>query len=150
MQAAGESTAEPNLTPLLDVVLQVIMFFMITVNFVQAESSNEEVVLPAAQSAVPLDRDAHDYIFLQMNRQGKLVGLLEDLNSEIKLRAYLQREHEARRQAALEKGRKGEVNIVVVLRAHREAPYEKIWNVLDLCNKAGYHRWQLRVKQKLA
>jgi biopolymer transport protein ExbD len=149
MQAVGDSNAEPNLTPLLDVVLQVIMFFMITVNFVQTEALNEDVLLPAAFNAEPLDQTGDDYIFLNMNKQGKLVGFLEDLNNEIKLRAHLQREHEARRQAAQEKGRKGEVNVVVVLRAHREAPYEKVWGVLDLCNKAGYHRWQMRVKQKL-
>ena len=149
MHSGGDSNADPNLTPLLDVVLQLIMFFMITVNFVQAESANEKVILPAAQSAVPIDPTGDDYIFLNMDKEGKLVGPLEDLNNEIRFKAHLEREKEARRQAAQEKGRKADVNIVIVLRAHREAPYEKVWNILDTCNRAGYHRWQLRVKQKL-
>jgi len=147
-QAGADTNADPNLTPLLDVVLQLIMFFMITVNFVQTEALNEDVVLPAAQAAVPLDPGAEDYIFLNMNKDGKLVGFLEDLNSEIKLKAHLQREHESRRQAAREKGRKGDVNVVIVLRAHQDAAYEKVWRVLDICNTSGYHRWQLRVKTK--
>lgn len=146
--SAGDANTDPNLTPLLDVVLQLIMFFMITVNFVQTESLNEDVVLPAAQAAVPLDQTGDDYIFLNMNKEGKLVGYLEDLNSEVKLKAHLQREREARRRAAEEKGRKGDVNIVIVLRAHRDAQYNDIWHVLDTCTKAGYSRWQLRVLTK--
>jgi biopolymer transport protein ExbD len=145
--AAGGSNADPNLTPLLDMVLQLIMFFMITANFVQTEALNEEVLLPAAQAAAPLDQTAEDYIFLNMNKQGKLVGYLEDLNNEAKLKAYLMREAEARRRLAEEKGRKGEVNIVIVLRAHKQASYGDIWRVLDICQKAGYKRWQLRVLQ---
>jgi biopolymer transport protein ExbD len=142
----GESASlDINLTPLLDVVLQLIMFFMITVSFVQTEALNEDVVLPVAQAAVPLDQGAHDYVFLNMNKQGKLVGFLEDLNNDIKLKAHLQREHEARRRTALERGRKGEVNIVIVLRAHKSARYADVWRVLDTCTKAGYRRWQLRV-----
>jgi biopolymer transport protein ExbD len=141
----GDAVADPNLTPLLDVVLQLIMFFMITVNFVQAEALNEEVVLPAAQAAAPLDQKGDDYIFLNMNKQGKLVGFLEDLNNEIKLKAHLLREAQARQRAAAEKGRKGDVNIIVVLRAHKDARYADVWRVLDTCTKAGYRRWQLRV-----
>jgi biopolymer transport protein ExbD len=148
--ADSGSVADPNLTPLLDVVLQLIMFFMITVNFVQTEALNEDVNLPSAQAAVPLAENADDYIFLNMNRKGKLVGYLEDLNNEVKLRAHLMREAEARRRAAQEKGRKGDVNIVIVLRADKEARYADIWHVLDTCQKAGYKRWQLRVLTKPA
>ena len=43
-----------NLTPLLDLVLQLIMFFIITVNFVRVDQFDESVSLPVAQSAVPL------------------------------------------------------------------------------------------------
>jgi biopolymer transport protein ExbD len=147
MQSGGgsETSLDINLTPLLDVVLQLIMFFMITVSFVQTEALNEDVKLPVAQAAVPLEQGAEDYIFLNMNKKGKLVGFLEDLNNEIKLKAHLQREHDARRRAANERGKKGDVNIVVVLRAHEQARYADVWRVLDTCTKAGYKRWQLRV-----
>ena len=146
VKAPSDAVADPNLTPLLDVVLQLIMFFMITVSFVQSEALNEEVDLPSAQAAVPLDATGEDYIFLNMNQKGKLVGVVEDINNEIKLKAFLQRERDIRQRAAEEKGKKGEVNIVVVLRADRNARYADVWSVLDMCSKAGYKRWQLRVK----
>jgi biopolymer transport protein ExbD len=47
-----DSKAEPNLTPLLDVVLQLLMFFMMCVNFV-TEQVNSDIALPDAQSARP-------------------------------------------------------------------------------------------------
>jgi biopolymer transport protein ExbD len=149
VNVGGDSNADPNLTPLLDVVLQLIMFFMITVSFVQTEALNIDVVLPVAQAAVPLDPQAEDYIFLNMNKEGKLVGYLEDLNNESKLKAHLQRENNARIEAALARGKKtGDVHVTVVLRAHKDARYADVFRILDICSKAGYKRWQLRVLTK--
>ena len=48
--AADLAHAEPNLTPLLDVVLQLLMFFMMCVNFVN-EQVKEDVKLPESASA---------------------------------------------------------------------------------------------------
>ncbi len=141
---------EPNLVPLLDLVFQLIMFFMITVNFVRTDQINEEVTLPMAQAGVPMDQAAEDWIFLNMNREGNLVGHAEDLNTPGwgKLRAHLSREKESLQRQADLQGKKGEVKVVVVLRAHKDARYGKIWEVLKACTEAGYKRWQLRVLKK--
>jgi biopolymer transport protein ExbD len=122
------------------------MFFLITVNFVRTDAFHEDVLLPVAQAAVPLDKEGDSYIFLNMNKEGKLVGHLSDLNTEGKLKAHLQVEHTAITRSVEEQtGKKGGVNIVVVLRAHRDARYADVWRVLDTCTKAGYRRWQMRV-----
>src|SRR5438874_5902356 len=74
MHGAGEgATAEPNLIPLLDLVFQLIMFFMICVNFV-SEQVNEDVLLPVAQSARPMDKGEVDVLFLNMDRYGKVLA----------------------------------------------------------------------------
>ena len=57
----GDENLELNLTPLLDVVLQLIMFFMITVNFVARDQFNTQIQLPTAQVAAPLDQTADNY-----------------------------------------------------------------------------------------
>ena len=54
MQAPEGGDAEVNLTPLLDVVLQLIMFFLITVNF-ERQDRFTGVTLPPVQIAVPID-----------------------------------------------------------------------------------------------
>ncbi len=63
----GGSTpaAEPNLTPLLDVVLQLLMFFMMCVNFV-TEEVNEDIKLPTSQSAKPMMKDGTDTLLLNI------------------------------------------------------------------------------------
>ncbi len=146
----ADKDADPNLIPLLDLVFQLIMFFMITVNFVRTDQINEEVALPMAQAAVAMDQTAEDWIFLNMNREGKLVGQAEDLNTPGKLHAHLTREKESLQRQADLRGKKGELKVVVVLRAHKEARYGQIWEVLKSCTEAGYKRWQLRVLKKHA
>ena len=50
----SELKAEPNLTPLLDVVFQLITFFMLVINF-SSENYDQRVRLPIAESARPID-----------------------------------------------------------------------------------------------
>ena len=50
----GEIKAEPNLTPLLDVVFQLITFFMLVINF-SNDTYDQRVRLPVAGSARPAD-----------------------------------------------------------------------------------------------
>src|SRR5437764_9789429 len=59
------SVAEPNLTPLLDVVLQLLMFFMMCVNFV-TEQVKEDVKLPESVSARPMDKAETDVLFVNL------------------------------------------------------------------------------------
>ena len=66
-----DARAEPNLVPLLDLVFQLIMFFMITVNFVSAQL-NEEIKLPIAQSARAMDKAEVEVLVLNMDAGGKL------------------------------------------------------------------------------
>ncbi len=50
----GKFKAEPNLTPLLDVVFQLITFFMLVINF-SSENYDQRVRLPVAGSARPVE-----------------------------------------------------------------------------------------------
>ena len=146
MSASAEaSEGEPNLTPLLDVVLQLIMFFMITVNFVRTEHLPPEIVLPVAQTAVPLDNTAEDYEYLNIDKDGKLVGGREELKTPEMIKAFLVGQREDKERIARARGRKGEISLVVVLRAHQDARYQQVWDVLHSCTKAGLKRWQIRV-----
>src|SRR6516162_9111815 len=60
-----DDKCDPNLTPLLDVVLQLLMFFMMCVNFV-TEQVNEDVKLPRSQSAKPMMKDGTDTLLLNI------------------------------------------------------------------------------------
>jgi biopolymer transport protein ExbD len=152
MSASVDSAdaADPNLVPLLDVVLQLIMFFMITVNFVRVDQFDDAIKLPVAQMAVPLDRSAEEFIFLNLNADGKLVGALSTyaLDTPGKLQQFLKNEKTDLERIARERGKPGEVKVAIVLRADGNCRYGQIWEALDSCQRAGYKRWQLRVKTR--
>src|SRR5215831_1988380 len=119
----GEIKAEPNLVPLLDLVFQLIMFFMICVSFV-TDQVNERIKLPEAQSARPLDKGEIDVLFLNMDESGKLVvpGQAQPLASEPEMRYYLRQQYADAKRAAEEKGdRKGQVRTVVIIRADKNS-----------------------------
>jgi len=146
------AAADPNLTPLLDLVLQLIMFFMITVNFIRVDQFDDAVALPVAQNATPLDNTAEEFIFLNLDSKGQLVGALQNfvLDTPGKLSAHLTRERADLERVAQRKAGKGPTKVVVVLRADKEVRYAKVWEVLDSCKRAGFVHWQLRVMTRPA
>ncbi|MSQ93000.1 MAG: hypothetical protein EXR98_00420 [Gemmataceae bacterium] len=137
-----------NLTPLLDLILQLIMFFMITINFVRVDQFDESINLPLATQAVPMDNTAEDWIFLNLDSHGRLVGTLSTflLDTPQKLKVHLMREKDSMERAAKEKGKPGEQKIVIILRADKQCKYAEVWTVLHSCQLAGFKHWQLRVK----
>ena len=67
--------AEPNLTPLLDVVFQLITFFMLVINF-SSENYDQRVRLPVADSARPIDEPeqvSEDRLVLNVDSEGHLL-----------------------------------------------------------------------------
>ena len=147
MSASVEEGLDVNLTPLLDLVLQLIMFFMITVNFVRVDQFDGSIALPLASQAVPLDNTAEDWVFLNLDASGKLIGTLSTfvLDTPEKLKVHLMREKESLERIGRDRGKVGEIKIVVILRADKECKYSDVWTVLNSCQRAGFKHWQLRV-----
>ncbi len=63
--------AEPNLTPILDMVFQLITFFMLVINF-KAASLDMSVQLPVIGSALPTESGERDVLILNVMPNGKL------------------------------------------------------------------------------
>ena len=150
--SVGSDTADPNLTPLLDLVLQLIMFFMITVNFVRVEQFDDAIQLPVSTAAVPMDTTAEEWIFLNLDGNGKLVGSLGTLvlDTPEKIKLHLMREKETIERSARARGKQGEMKIVIILRADKNCRNGDSWRVLDACQRAGFKHWQLRVMTQAA
>ena len=70
----GSDSADPNLTPLLDLVLQLIMFFMLTVNFVRIDQINDEVVLPVVQTAMPIRASTDEFVYVSINKDCSVIS----------------------------------------------------------------------------
>lgn len=148
MHGAGDEAGEPNLIPLLDLVFQLIMFFMITVNFVRVDQINEDVSLPVAQAAVPMEKTGEEFVYLNIDKNGKLVGTLEDLSAGRKLEEYLKNlMRNLERRARLE-GNKADPKVVLVLRADKDARYKSLWELMEIGKAAGIKHFQFRALKK--
>jgi len=141
--AAGDIKAEPNLVPLLDLVFQLIMFFMICVNFV-SEQVNEDIKLPVAQSARPMEKSQTDVLFLNLDKEGKVMAPGE----QRPLVSLGEKQYYLRQQYADTKRKDGDVHTVVIVRADRNTNYGQLFELLHLCKQAGYHKMQIRAYTK--
>src|SRR5262245_7546159 len=141
-----EGTAEQALVPLLDVVMQLLMFFMMCVNFV-SEQVNEDVKLPQAQSARPMDKRLGDVLVLNMDAKGRLLvpGRPKPLTTPLEFGTYLRQEYaDAKRNAEARKEKSDGISTVVIVRAHRDSNYANVFGILRLCKEVGFRKLQLR------
>jgi len=153
---------EPNLIPMLDLVLQLIMFFMLVTNFI-ADDLNESVKLPHALQARPIDKNEDYIIPLNVDRFGRLL-LMKGSEAEIdkaakdpkdtrvltnrdQVAGYMKTKWDsdkARRDAKVKAGKPEPKMALVVLRAHQDATYKQVNAVLEGCRAAGFVDVQLR------
>ena len=138
---------DPNLIPLLDLVLQLVMFFVMVANFARQEI-NEDVKLPEAQKATPpQNKNDTEMLYLNLDHEGRLVvsGLENPISSLSEIQFYLKDEYRRAKEAAEARGdRSGVVNTVVVIRGNADASFKRIFEVLRTCKEAGFRKWQLR------
>src|ERR1700676_4499504 len=80
------ASAEPNLTPMWDMVFQLVTFFMLVMNF-KAASLDLTLHLPVIRSAKPVDtKGQEDFLILNIDKDGHLnvYGIAkQDVNSYI-------------------------------------------------------------------
>ena len=139
--------AEPNLTPILDMVFQLITFFMLVINF-QSAALDMSLKLPVVGSARPTDKGAEDLLVLNVNTKGELMvyGRVQD---PVKCLAS---EATATRRASELKGKKlkqgDDLPTLVVVRADFKTPFDLLNKVLTECQKYGFRKFALRAMNR--
>jgi biopolymer transport protein ExbD len=165
-----EVKAEPNLVPILDMVFQLITFFMLVMTFATA-GVDKDLKLPVVGSARPVETRNEDLLVLS-------IGLDKDASKEAKkdvyclkylaqpisnVRAFIAEEGENSRLAAKmkveevatvrnikncrteeEREKLKELPARVVIRADRKAPYKVVDEVLVACQNNGYRNFVLK------
>ncbi len=130
---------EPNLTPILDMVFQLITFFMLVISF-RATDFDKQLVLPVVGSAAPADEEVNgEFLILNLRSGGKLfVQGKEEPNVEGFLR------FEASRLLKDMKPDSGS-EIVVVIRADRQLRCDFLMRVVQACRSSGLQRFDFMV-----
>ena len=140
------STFDLNLTPLLDVVLQLITFSMVLVYFgTKIEGEIHSIRLPVAAAALPNGNLGLDRIAVAVNRDGQL--LVDGKTNTKKSPEKWWPEQAAKRR----EGRKilgaqvDELGTLVVIRADRDASYGQVRKTLAQAQAAGFSHFTLVV-----
>ncbi len=145
MSASMHDGAEPNLTPMLDMVFQLVTFFMLVINF-KGAAMDLSLKLPVLGSARPLDtKGKEDVIVLNIDQEGHLnvYGKQQDVRQYITKEARLSAMNATSRNAAFKSG--DELPTMVVVRADKATPFKLLNEVIDTCRKNNFRKFSLKV-----
>jgi biopolymer transport protein ExbD len=147
---SSEVKAEPNLTPLLDVVFQLITFFMLVINF-SNENYDQRVRLPVAGSARPVEEGdksaSEDRLVLNIDKQGHLL-----INGEVltQTKAMNEIKHQAAlvklnvKAAGIKLNATGDLPTTIILRADRDTPFSSLFSLITACQANGFRKFALK------
>ena len=138
------------MTPILDMVFQLITFFMLVINFKSA-ALDLKLQLPVLGSARPLDTQGQeDLIVLNIDAEGRLnlYGVEKDTEAYIaeEARVALQKLQKAGKQ--VQPG--DELPTTVVIRADRLATFDMVYSVISTCQAHGFTRFALKAMSSAA
>jgi len=138
----GAVKAEPNLTAMLDMVLQLVMFFMLVANFVMDELS-DKINLPIASQAKPLTAKDPNVHYLNVTKDGKVILPVGDpLTTPEQITFHM---NQMARTHALGEAKARE-QVTVIIRADRDTRFFNIHKTMVAIKQAGFRKLQLRAE----
>jgi biopolymer transport protein ExbD len=146
---SSEANAEPNLTPMLDMVFQLITFFMLVMNF-KAASLDLNLKLPVVGSARMVESKGYDLVVLNVDQKGTLRVYGEEKSD---IEKYIQNEALSSVRTANDKNEGSkkfgdELDSIVVVRADRATPFKKLNRVIKACQDNGFRNFALKAMNK--
>lgn len=140
VQAKKVDMAEGDMTPMIDMVFQLIAFFMVLINFGQTEA-NDRVVLPHSQLVKPPEKKLDFPIILHIAQDGEVI-LGGDTYTAETLKIGLNREMSVIRA---EGKQPGDANVII--RAHKDSAAGDVQEVIRVAQEQQLERFALRVKE---
>lgn len=150
----SDMKCEPNLTAMLDVVFQLMTFFLMVMNFSQ-DDYDVRVRLPVAGSARPVElpKEGEDRLVLNIDRDGHLLLSGQSYDTERAIR-------EIRTQAKLIRvnaqvaGKKipagGALPTTLVIRGDRATPFGQLYKLITACQNFGFKTFALKAQKEVA
>jgi biopolymer transport protein ExbD len=132
--------AEADLTPMIDMVFQLIAFFMVLINFAQTEA-DDRVVLPKSVLVKPPEEALVFPIVLHVRLDGEVVLGGEGFTVDT-LRIGLNRE-----LAVIHAEGKSPADANVIIRAHKDTAAGDVQEVIRVAQEQKLERFALRVKE---
>jgi len=123
LQPGDEDEPEVNLTPLIDVVFLLLIFFMVSTTFEQ--QSRIQIELPEA-TATPTETE-DETLEIVIDAQGRyFIGERQVVNTELKTL-----------KSAISKAVDGRESLTVIIRADASTPHQAVITALDASSQLG-------------
>ena len=132
--------AKGDMTPMIDMVFQLIAFFMVLINFSQTEA-NDQVVLPSSKLVKPPEVPLEFPIVLHVARDGEVFLGGDSFTAET-LKIGLQRE-----LAVIKAEKKSVGDANVIIRAHKDTAAGDVQEVIRVAQEQNLVNFALRVKE---
>jgi len=136
-----ESDAQGDMTPMIDMTFQLIAFFMVLLNFSDAEQ-DQSINLPKSELAKPPDVAYKEPLTIQMTADNTILFAgdkmtMSDLQSALLREAQIIRAYPNKKVS----------DVTVIVRADRHARTGKVQEVIQMCQKAEFDTFALRGRQ---
>ncbi len=144
---------EPDMTPMIDIVFQLLTFFMIAINF-ENTKADERVKLPIDALAKPPETKLDDELLLNIgyprnpdgSRAGSAPFIFYDGDKTLE-----QIDASLRQEAVFFKAKRGEKaldDVAVIIRADADVPTGMVQELIEKCQQQGFSKFSLKASQK--
>ena len=138
------STAEMDMTPMIDVCFQLIAFFMFVLNFSDVDQ-DQRINLPLSELAKPPDAPYFEPLTVQLTPEDTVLFAGDEMTFA-GLQTALHRESQIIRAHPTKKTS----DVTVVIRADRQVKAGRVQEVITMCQKAEFDTFALRGKRSEA
>src|SRR5262245_7902906 len=142
VKAKGPDQVDLDYTPMIDMTFQLITFFMIVINFSEAEQ-DQRVQLPSSILAKPPQSPFETPITIQMVETGQIIMSGEPYPNIDAIRPMLNNE-----KYVLESRGKSAADATIIIRAHKDAETGKVQEIIKVCQDLKFEKFTLRAKSE--
>lgn len=133
--------AQGDLTPMIDMTFQLIAFFMVLINFTEADT-NERIKLPTSEIVKPPDGPMEEPIFLHLTEEGRVI--LGGVETSIEgAKANLIVEANILKRKSISPS-----DATVIVRGDANVPAGEVQKLIQICQEAEFETFALRAEEQ--
>ena len=122
-------SAQGDLTPMIDMTFQLIAFFMVLINFTEADT-NERIKLPTSEIVKPPDGPMEEPIFLHLTEEGTVIlGGVETTIDGAKANLIVEANILKRKDSS-------PADATVIIRGDANVPAGEVQKLVQICQEA--------------
>ena len=132
---------EGDLTPMIDMVFQLVAFFMVLINFSKVDQ-DQVIKLPYSNLVKPPEEARDNILTLQIKEDGNVIlgGETIDMEGvERKLRQEIR---------VIQKENRKPADTIVIIRADGNAKHGKVQDLIEICQQVQFQHFALRASQE--